>query len=102
MPLDMATLSDAELTALASGKMSDLSDATLAKLAKPDVPAGPRVPKWGVDNPTLYGIAGAARDYGVVAAGDPPVVDIPATETLRAHLRQTRAPLPDVAWQAAE
>jgi N-methylhydantoinase B len=44
---------------------------------------------------------GAARDYGVVAAGDPPVVDTAATEALRARLRETRAPLPDVAWEAA-
>jgi len=49
----------------------------------------------------LVTIEGAARDYGVVAAGDPPVVDTAATEALRARLRETRAPLPDVAWEAA-
>jgi N-methylhydantoinase B len=32
----------------------------------------------------LVTIAGAARDYGVVAAGDPPVIDAAATATLRA------------------
>lgn len=49
----------------------------------------------------LVTIAGAARDYGVVAAGDPPVIDAPATEALRARLRATRPPLPDVAWEPA-
>ena len=49
----------------------------------------------------LVTIAGAARDYGVVAAGDPPVVDVVATEALRARLRAERAPLPDVAWEGA-
>ncbi len=44
---------------------------------------------------------GAARDYGVVAAGDPPMVDVVATEALRARLRVERAPLPDVAWEPA-
>jgi len=52
----MATLSDAELAALASGKMSGLSDATLAMLAKPDMPVvaptpAPKAPStdrtWG-------------------------------------------------------
>jgi N-methylhydantoinase B len=43
---------------------------------------------------------GAARDYGVVAQGNPPVIDAAATETLRAKLRITRGRLPDVAWQS--
>ena len=49
----------------------------------------------------LVTIEGAARDYGVVAAGDPPEIDVAATEALRARLRDTRAPLPDVAWEPA-
>jgi N-methylhydantoinase B len=49
----------------------------------------------------LVTIAAAARDYGVVARGDPPVIDHSATETLRAHLHATRKPLPDVAWEPA-
>ena len=35
----------------------------------------------------LVTIAAAARDYGVVAAGDPPLIDVTATERLRARLR---------------
>jgi N-methylhydantoinase B len=50
----------------------------------------------------LVTIEAAAHDYGVVARGDPPVIDEPATETLRAKLRATRKPLPDVAWLPAE
>jgi N-methylhydantoinase B len=50
----------------------------------------------------LVTIEAAARDYGVVARGDPPVIDEAATETLRAKLRATRRPLPDVAWLPAE
>ena len=46
----------------------------------------------------LVTIAGAARDYGVVAAGDPPVVDTKATAALRARLRASRPPPPMVAW----
>ena len=49
----------------------------------------------------LVTIAAAARDYGVVAAGDPPVIDPAATETLRARLRMQRKPLPAVAWEPA-
>ena len=49
----------------------------------------------------LVTIEGAARDYGVVAVGDPPVVDVAATEKLRARLRSERAPLPNVAWDPA-
>ena len=49
----------------------------------------------------LVTIEGAARDYGVVATGDPPMIDPAATEALRARLRATRAPLPDVAWEPA-
>ena len=48
----------------------------------------------------LVTIEGAARDYGVVAHGDPPEIDAAATETLRAKLRITRGRLPDVAWQS--
>jgi N-methylhydantoinase B len=50
----------------------------------------------------LVTIEAAARDYGVVARGDPPVIDEAATETLRAKLRTTRKKLPDVAWHPAE
>jgi N-methylhydantoinase B len=49
----------------------------------------------------LVTIEGAARDYGVVAVGDPPVVDKAATEALRARLKAERPPLPNVAWDAA-
>jgi N-methylhydantoinase B len=42
----------------------------------------------------LVSIAGAARDYGVVAAGDPPAVDPDATAALRARLREARAAHP--------
>ena len=48
----------------------------------------------------LVTIEGAARDYGVVAHGDPPEIDAAATETLRTKLRITRGRLPDVAWQS--
>ncbi|MBU6499410.1 MAG: hydantoinase B/oxoprolinase family protein [Rhodospirillales bacterium] len=47
----------------------------------------------------LVSIAGAARDYGVVAAGDPPVIDAAATAALRARLRAARPPAAAVAWQ---
>jgi N-methylhydantoinase B len=46
----------------------------------------------------LVSIEAAARDYGVVAAGDPPVVDQVATAALREKLRKERKPLPDVAF----
>jgi N-methylhydantoinase B len=46
----------------------------------------------------LVTLAGAARDYGVVAHGDPPEIDMAATEVLRRTLRTTRGRLPDVAW----
>ena len=46
-------------------------------------------------------IEGAARDYGVIAHGDPPEIDLAATETLRAKLRTSRKPLPAVAWEPA-
>ena len=49
----------------------------------------------------LVSIAAAARDYGVVAAGDPPVIDVAATEVLRGRLRVERKPLPAVAWEPA-
>ena len=49
----------------------------------------------------LVTIGGAARDYGVVARGDPPVIDVPATEALRGRLRAERPGLPDVAWEPA-
>src|SRR6201994_868088 len=38
----------------------------------------------------LVTVEGAARDYGVVAHGDPPAVDATATGTLRDRLRQAR------------
>lgn len=50
----------------------------------------------------LVTIEAAAHDYGVVARGDPPAIDEAATEALRAKLRATRKPLPDVAWHPAE
>jgi N-methylhydantoinase B len=50
----------------------------------------------------LVTIEGAARDYGVVARGDPPAIDAAATETLRATRRATRPPLLDVTWVPAE
>jgi N-methylhydantoinase B len=40
----------------------------------------------------LVTIEGAARDYGVVARGDPPKIDEAATETLRARLNAGRQP----------
>jgi N-methylhydantoinase B len=49
----------------------------------------------------LVSIEAAARDYGVVAAGDPPVIDVAATEQLRARLKAKRTPLPAVAWEPA-
>ncbi len=49
----------------------------------------------------LVTIEGAARDYGVVAHGEPPAIDLPATEALRKELQSSRTPLPDVAWQPA-
>ena len=49
----------------------------------------------------LVSLAAAAHDYGVVAAGDPPVIDEIATELLRARLRIERKPLPPVAWEPA-
>jgi N-methylhydantoinase B len=48
----------------------------------------------------LVTIEGAARDYGVVARGDPPEIDAAATEKLRAELRRRRGRLPNVAWEA--
>jgi N-methylhydantoinase B len=50
----------------------------------------------------LVTVEAAAHDYGVVAHGDPPVIDEAATEARRAKLRATRKPLPDVAWHPAE
>jgi len=50
----------------------------------------------------LVTIERAARDYGVVAGGDPPEIDPAASETLRAELRLRRGRLPDVAWEAPE
>ena len=41
---------------------------------------------------------GARRDYGVVASGDPPIIDFDGTERLRAKLKAGRSSLPDVAW----
>ncbi|MDE2008072.1 MAG: hydantoinase B/oxoprolinase family protein, partial [Rhodospirillales bacterium] len=39
----------------------------------------------------LVTVAGAARDYGVVAQGDPPQVDVAATAALRAARRGAAA-----------
>jgi N-methylhydantoinase B len=50
----------------------------------------------------LVSTRGAARDYGVVARGDPPMIDAAATETLRARRRASRMPLLDVTWVPAE
>jgi hypothetical protein len=50
----------------------------------------------------LVSIEGAARDYGVVARGDPPVIDEVATDMLRGRRRATRPPLLDVTWVPAE
>jgi len=50
----------------------------------------------------LVSIEAAARDYGVVATGDPPIVDEAATQALRARLSATRPRLPNVAWHPAE
>ncbi|MSP01940.1 MAG: hydantoinase B/oxoprolinase family protein [Acetobacteraceae bacterium] len=49
----------------------------------------------------LVTIEGAARDYGVVARGDPPEIDHAETLALRADLRKTRQPMPQVAWEPA-
>ena len=73
MPPNLSKLSDAELTAIASGDMSSLSDATLTMLATPErkttvakvseIPA-PRgeIPAWAREYPSLYGVAGAVRE----------------------------------------
>ena len=50
----------------------------------------------------LVSPAAARRDYGVVAAGDPPAIDFAATKILRASLRKTCPRLPDVAWHPPE
>jgi N-methylhydantoinase B len=47
----------------------------------------------------LVTIEGAAHDYGVVARGEPPEIDVAATEALRKKLRSTRGRLPNVAWE---
>jgi N-methylhydantoinase B len=49
----------------------------------------------------LVTIEGAERDYGVVAGGDPPLIDFEATERLRVRLKAERKPLPAVAWKPA-
>jgi len=49
----------------------------------------------------LVSIEAAARDYGVVARGDPPEIDTDATTALRARLTATRKRLPSVAWEPA-
>jgi N-methylhydantoinase B len=48
----------------------------------------------------LVSIEGAACDYGVVAAGDPPVIDKAASLALRARMA-SRPRLPDVAFEPA-
>ena len=40
----------------------------------------------------LVSIEAAARDYGVVARGDPPEIDTDATTALRARLTATASP----------
>ena len=50
----------------------------------------------------LVTINGAARDYGVVAHGDPPAIDEAASISLRTRLRETRPKLPDVAFLPAQ
>jgi len=49
----------------------------------------------------LVTMEGAARDYAVVARGDPPEIDLDATKALRVRLRAERRPLPAVAWEPA-
>ena len=44
----------------------------------------------------LVTIEGAARDYGVVARGDPPVIDAAATENVARDAARDAAPLTDV------
>ena len=46
----------------------------------------------------LVSCEAARRDYGVVAEGEPPRIDVVVTEALRARLRAARGPLPSVAW----
>ena len=46
----------------------------------------------------LVSLEAARRDYGVVAEGDPPRVDVDATKALRARLQAARGPMPSVAW----
>ena len=47
----------------------------------------------------LVTLEAAARDYGVVARGDPPVIDEAASAELRARLRASRPPSPRVAFE---
>ncbi len=47
----------------------------------------------------LVTIEGAARDYGVIAAGDPSVIDTAATAALRQKLAAQRGPGPKVGWR---
>jgi N-methylhydantoinase B len=47
----------------------------------------------------LVSLEAARRDYGVIAAGDPPIIDAQASEALRARLRAARGPLGPVAWE---
>jgi N-methylhydantoinase B len=47
----------------------------------------------------LVSVAAARRDYGVVATGEPPMIDRPATSALRTRLRASRGKLPSVAWE---
>jgi len=46
----------------------------------------------------LVTIEGAARDYGVVAHGDPPLIDISATEALRGAVARHPPDRAVVAW----
>ena len=52
----------------------------------------------------LVSLEAARRDYGVVIAGTPPAVDIPATEELRRRLRARRdwPQPPAVSWEPPE
>jgi len=52
----------------------------------------------------LVSLASARADYGVVFAGNPLAVDVPATRALREQLRRTRnwPQTPDISWEPPE
>lgn len=66
--MDLSRLSDSDLLALKAGDLTKVSDAGLSVLQQPKAqPTSeqsqmPEVPEWGIKHPTLYGIAGAARE----------------------------------------